>query len=100
MQFSSKRERTLARALGLCTRCGDPLPEACAFRWCEKCRAVQRPASHAFVTRRRKNRRQAGLCIRCGEPSDGRIRCRPCADEFNAYQNERNRRIREGTWQD
>ena len=98
MQLSRKADRDLARALGLCTRCGSPLPEAPKYRRCEPCRRKHQLLSMAEASRRRKARRDAGLCIMCDTPSPHSYRCRSCADDFNEYQRMRLHRIREGTW--
>lgn len=93
MQISSKAERALARSLGLCTRCGSPLPETHPYLRCGRCTNSQQAANAARRTLRRA-RRDAGLCARCGAPSGERFQCRTCADLYNAYQRDHYRRRR------
>lgn len=99
MQIITKEERALARALGLCTRCGSPLPEGHPYLRCDRCLNSQQGAN-ATRRRTRWNRRAASLCIRCGAPSGEHYQCQPCADQYNAYQREHRRQIPERKWRE
>ncbi len=71
----SRRRSEARQAAGLCTRCGNTLPEE-GRTMCGPCRDDRRQAKRA----RHHGRRAAGLCVRCAAPApDGRAYCPPCA---------------------
>jgi hypothetical protein len=78
------------REQGQCTRCGGSRDRA-DIAYCSPCLT----SALARMKARRDRRIADGLCTDCGQRAEEGIRrCRPCADQANAYANDYNRQKR------
>ena len=73
--MNAEKQREWRKESGLCTQCGERLPEGCSFTTCDGCRA--------FRMLNYKARKKNNECVSCGKEDaftmNGRALCADCA---------------------